>query len=400
MESIIDMIADKHIWNMYYENREACAHLNKKELEELRTFIETEGYKTIAQGIVDGSYQFSIPKIARINKGSSAKKRIVYQYQTDEVWVLKLVSYLMHSFDELFCDNCYSFQKNHTVIHAVEKILRIKEIDKKYCLKVDIQNYFNSIPADKLCEMIHEHIAEDPKLVQALCKLLLQNKAYDSCSKEIVYGNRGAMAGVPISPFLANLYLKDVDEYFFDNGVLYFRYADDILIFADSSEHMEVCKELLFSKIKEKGLEINRNKYKIIEPGEPIEFLGVKYHNGIVDISDNTKKKLFAKIRRKARALYRWRMRKQASFEQAAYVMIRIFNKKFYDLQDSGDFCWSKWFFPIINTDASLKKIDAYMLQYIRYLLNGKHNKGNYKITYEKIKELGYHSLVNVYYRS
>ncbi len=400
MDSIIEMIADKHIWNEYYENREALSHLNQYELKELRAFIDTEGYAQIAGGIADGSYQFSIPRISKISKGNSAKKRIVYQYQPDEMWVLKLISFLMHRYDALFCDNCYSFQTGHNARHAIGKILRIKDIGKKYCLKVDIQNYFNSIDAESLCEMLKVHIADDQMLVAFLCDLLLQNRAYDAVGKEIIYENRGAMAGVPISPFLANLYLKDVDEYFYEKDLLYFRYADDILLFADSLEQLEEYRETLFAKVKEKGLEINPNKYGIVKPGQSLEFLGIKYHNGVVDISDNTKKKLFAKIKRKAKALYRWRMRKNASFEQTAYVMIRVFNKKFYDMQETGDFCWSKWFFPMITTDASLKEIDAYLVQYIRFLSSGRHYKGNYRITYESMKEMGYRSLVNEYYRS
>ncbi len=400
MESIIDLIADKQIWNEFYENREALVHLNQYELKELRAFIDSEGYVQIVRGMSDGSYPFSIPKLAKISKGNSTKKRIVYQYQADEMWVLKLISFLMHRYDALFCENCYSFQSGHNARHAIEKILSIQDMGKKYCLKVDIQNYFNSIAAVRLCEMLRTYIAEDQKLVDFLCDLLLQNKAYDPVKKEIICENRGAMAGVPISPFLANLYLMDVDEYFHENDILYFRYADDILIFADSLEELENYRESLFAKVREKGLEINPKKYSVVKPGQEIEFLGVKYHNGIVDISDNTKKKLFAKISRKAKTLYRWRKRKNASFEQTAYVMIRVFNRKFYDLQETGNFCWSKWFFPIINTDISLKEIDAYLVQYIRFLSSGRHYKGNYRITYEDIKKLGYRSLVNEYYRS
>lgn len=41
----------------------------------------------------------------------------------------------------------------------------------------------------------------------------------------------------------------------------------------------------------------------------------------------------------------------------------------------------------------------AYLLQYIRYLYSGRHYKGNYLVTYEDIKALGYRSHVNEYYK-
>ena len=79
-------------------------------------------------------------------------------------------------------------------------------------------------------------------------------------------------------------------------------------------------------------------------------------------------------------------------------------NKKFYGgyRKEAGDdeLTWSRWFFPNITTDKTLKEIDEYMQQYIRYTVTGRHYKGNYKITYEKMKEWGYMSLVHEYYKT
>lgn len=46
------------------------------------------------------------------------------------------------------------------------------------------------------------------------------------------------MAGTPMSPFLANVYLTEMDKYFEERDVLYFRYSDDIILFADSMEEL------------------------------------------------------------------------------------------------------------------------------------------------------------------
>ena len=39
------------------------------------------------------------------------------------------------------------------------------------------------------------------------------------------------------------------------------------------------------------------------------------------------------------------------------------------------------------------------MQEYLRYLYSGRHYKGNYKITYEMLKKIGYRNLVNEYYK-
>ena len=76
-------------------------------------------------------------------------------------------------------------------------------------------------------------------------------------------------------------------------------------------------------------------------------------------------------------------------------------NCKFYGGSipgESADFTWSRWFFPNLTVDTGLRELDAYLQQYIRYAVTGRHYKGNYRITYQQLKEWGYRSLVHEYY--
>lgn len=61
---------------------------------------------------------------------------------------------------------------------------------------------------------------------------------------------------------------------------------------------------------------------------------------------------------------------------------------------------WSRWYFPVINTDKGLKQIDSCMQQCIRYISTGKHTKSNYNFRYEDMKRLGYRNLVNEWYKT
>jgi dTDP-D-glucose 4,6-dehydratase len=70
--------------------------------------------------------------------------------------------------------------------------------------------------------------------------------------------------------------------------------------------------------------------------------------------------------------------------------MIKYFNRKFFDTNLDGMLTWSRWYFPVITATEGLKEIDHYMQQSIRVLSTGRHNKSNYRITYEKIKALGW----------
>ena len=53
----------------------------------------------------------------------------------------------------------------------------------------------------------------------------------------------------------------------------------------------------------------------------------------------------------------------------------------------------------MITTSNGLKIIDNYLIQYLRFLSTGRHCKQNYNVRYNTLKELGFKSLVNEYYK-
>jgi hypothetical protein len=103
-------------------------------------------------------------------------------------------------------------------------------------------------------------------------------------------------------------------------------------------------------------------------------------------------------MRRKARSIYRWRIRRDKSADSAAKVLIDRFNKKLYATDDIHETNWSRWYFPLITTDRRLKEVDSYMQECIRYVMSGRHTKANYNTRYEQLKGLGYTSLVHTWH--
>ncbi len=86
--------------------------------------------------------------------------------------------------------------------------------------------------------------------------------------------------------------------------------------------------------------------------------------------------------------------------EAALKAMNKKYNRKFYGKLDSDDLSWKYWFFPTITTTKSLKEIDNYMQECMRYMITGKHNKRNYEVVpYTLIKSCNYRPLVHEYYK-
>jgi len=392
---MIDDIADKELWERFYEYK--ISHFySGKPAEYLRDFIDSEKYLSVLDNIRSGT--FPLPKKAVISKMSSQKKRTVYTYPYDENLVIKFLTYhVLRKYDHLFSPNLYSFRASRTVKDAIRYLTHIPGINSMYAYKVDISDYFNSIPVERLLPMAESALSDDPELFYFLSSLLTERYVID-CGSEVAE-RKGIMAGTPIACFYADLYLSGLDHYFYELGVPYARYSDDIIVFASSPAKVQEYASYIRGYLCDSGLCVNPSKECYYSPSDGWVFLGFSYCRGVIDIAPASVDKIKAKMRRKTRALKRWEKRKGADSVRSAKAFIRVFNRKLFERRDDNDLTWSLWYFPAINTTASLEMIDHYAQDCLRYLLTGKHTKGRFNVRYEELKDLGYKSLVNEYYK-
>lgn len=392
-----EYLLDNSKWNEFLNYKLSKDFVPKKEKEIFEDFIINKKYEAVCAGILDGTYSFSTPKKHLISKGHSRKKRAVYTFSNDEMLVLKYISYLLYEYDDLFSPNLYSFRNSRGVKNAIRNISNIKTIHKMYGYKVDISNYFNSIDIDILLDNLKTDIKDE--MLFSLFESILKNDSV-IYNDEIIHEKKGVMAGTPISAFLANYYIKEIDEFFWNQKLVYCRYADDIILFCQNKDELISFKQKLLAYFDKYNLCINSDKEYFFEPDDKWEFLGFSFYGNKIDLSYNTIRKIKGKIRRSARGIRRWMIKKDASYQVALKAMNRKYNRKFFGKQDKEELSWKYWFFPTINTSDSLKIIDNYMQEQERYLVTGKHNKRNYKIVpYELLKECNYRSLVHEYYK-
>lgn len=393
---ILSLLRSHEAWLAFLEYKQRSGNLMNWELKALSEFIDKRRYLQVAERIESGE-GFSHPKKSAISKLYSEKKRIVYTYPSDENTTLKFITYhLLRKYDHLFPPNLYSFRPHTGVGNAIRDLTRYRQAGTLYSYKADISNYFNSIPVERLLPTLEETLGEEPELFRFLASLLEDPYVMDGGKP--VQEEKGIMAGSPVSTFLANLYLRDMDWAFFKEKRLYARYSDDIILFSPSIEQLELDIGRIRRHLEAKGLTINPKKESRTAPAEPWVFLGLGYHNGVIDVAPASVDKIKAKMRRKTRALKRWADRKNLPGERAAKAFIRVFNRKLFQAESDHQLTWARWYFPLITTADSLHAIDLYAQTCIRYLATGKRTKAAYDFRYEQMKELGYVSLVNAYY--
>ena len=395
MASLLEQLKDKSCWEDFYAYKTSLV-CPKDFAAKLRSFIDGEAYLPVCEEIERGE-RFPLPQKAVISKMSSQKKRTVYIYPDAENTVLKMLTWLLlRRYDGVFSPALYSFRPGRTAKDAVRYLTHTRGIYRKFVYKADIHDYFNSIPVEHFLPMLEEALADDPQLSAFLRRMLEEPCVLEKGAE--IRERKGIMAGTPLSAFYANLYLKDLDAHFCEAGIPYARYSDDIILFADTQEERDACAAYLHAFLEGHGLTINPAKESFAGPGDAWTFLGFVCSEGRVDIAPATLRKLKQKMRRKARALQRWRQRNGLSGEKAAAAFIRVFNRKLLENSADSDLTWSYWFFSVINTADSLHEIDLYAQDCLRFLISGRRTKARYNVRYEDLKKLGYRSLVHEYY--
>ena len=396
MQSIIDLLGEQQTWEEFLTYRLLKGRFNWYEFDEADTYVSEAQYRDVVGRLQRGE-PLLVPSRHMVNKMGSGKKRVVYSFPSDEMIVLKAMTFLLYRYDSQLAPNCYSFRRGQTAHGAISHLVRTINNRPMWAYKLDIHNYFNSISIPLLLPILSEVLADDPPLYAFFERMLTDGRA--RVGDEIISEERGVMAGTPTSPFLANIYLREVDHHFAETGVLYARYSDDIILFAPNRETLDRHIGDLNAFLEKYRLEVNPDKVRIYQPDEAFDFLGFKCKGRNIDIADATKRKMKEKIRRKARSLQRWRSKNGIAAEKAMKVLIRYFNRKFFESDDPSELTWSRWFFPIINQTEGLREIDHYLQYNLRYVATGRHNNANYRTRYDQLKQLGYRSLVYEFYR-
>ena len=150
---IIGRLKNQDEWYKYLLYKTEQGNLREKDIDELRAFIESKEYLQTVELIQNGG-MFSAPKKTLVAKSNNSKKRAVYTFSREENYVLKLITFMLRDYDDIFAPNLYSFRKERGVKRATNDLRRIRNLDEYYVYKVDISDYFNSVDINMLKHML------------------------------------------------------------------------------------------------------------------------------------------------------------------------------------------------------------------------------------------------------
>lgn len=180
-------------------------------------------------------------------------------------------------------NSSYGFLTEKTVPKAIGRAASLRN-GNGWAYKTDISAFFDSIDRMTLEAVIRKKIRvpsiQDLLLRATRCEIKPRNlRQRKKIRKAGVIDGVGLRQGMPISPYLSNLFLFEFDKHMEASGFQMVRYADDLIFFANSEKQCHAIHSRAEELLATIGLSISpigQGKTKVVAPSEPVEFLGVE----------------------------------------------------------------------------------------------------------------------------
>ncbi len=201
----------------------------------------------------------------------------------------------------------------------------------------NISNFFNSICVEDFFSILPNEIKRNRILYNVLQKIYQNPFVIEN--GVIKKPQKGLMAGCATTPFLTNIYLKELDDYFTSKKITYCRYSDDIIIF-DTKDNIDEHFRYIQRFLAEKKLKINEQKTLILPPASKWTFLGFSFINKKIDISAVSFEKMKQKIKRMT--VNTTKISRMVDLQRRSFTLLykKNYRKIFGNTQKPNDLCW------------------------------------------------------------
>ncbi|QDQ38949.1 group II intron reverse transcriptase/maturase [Legionella geestiana] len=218
------------------------------------------------------AYKPQASKLVEIPKEDGSTRPLAISCFEDKIVQMAASKLLTAIYEPLFLPCSYGYREGVNGHEALRALMKYSnQFHEGATLEIDLRKYFNTIPHDKLLEILEQKIT-DKRFLKLITKLIRSPVLVNGKAE---LNTLGCPQGSIISPILSNIYLHHVIDCWFDEiskshlkgKTAMVRFADDMVFLFQRGEEAERFYNVLPKRLEKHGLQLNADKSSLLKSG-------------------------------------------------------------------------------------------------------------------------------------
>jgi RNA-directed DNA polymerase len=271
MEQVVERENMSSAYKQVIRNK-GSAGIDKMSVDQLKPYL-AKHWSEIKESLLRGEYKPQAVRVVFIPKPKGGQRQLGIPTVIDRLIQQALHQVLNPIFDPTFSENSYGFRKGKSAHQALKKAQEYQRLGKRWVVDMDLAKFFDEVNHDVLMSKIAKRV-EDKRVLRLIRRYLRSGIMIDGMVRR---RDKGTPQGSPLSPFLSNIMLDELDKELERRGHWFCRYADDCNIYVGSRRSGERVLDSITKFVEKKlRLKVNKEKSAVDRPSRRT-FLGYSF---------------------------------------------------------------------------------------------------------------------------